>query len=63
MSDSDDIQDALIDNLKTGISEKQIGDRRYRFHSPQEIYDVAKRIAADEQTEDGPFLKVRFRNE
>jgi hypothetical protein len=60
MSDSSDIEDTLVDNLVTGVAEKQIGDRRYRYHSPKEVYEVAKQIAADESTARSPFLKVRF---
>jgi hypothetical protein len=61
MSDSSDIEDTLIDNMVSGVAEKQIGDRRYRYHSPSEVYDIAKKIAADEKANSGgPFLKVRF---
>jgi len=61
MADTDDVKDALINNLAEGIAEKQIGDRRYRYHSPAEVYDVAKKLVADEKSgSGGPFLKVRF---
>ena len=62
MSDSDDIKTALIDNLSEGVAEKQIGDKRYRYHSPKDVYDIMKNIGADEMTEDGPFLKVKFKS-
>lgn len=61
MSDSEDIKDAIVNNLADGIAEKQIGDRRYRYVSPKEAYEVMKEIAADEMVKDGPFLKAKFK--
>lgn len=60
MADSDDILDGLIENLKTGVREKHVGDRGYSFHDPEKLYDLQKRIAADEQDDDGPFLPIRL---
>jgi hypothetical protein len=62
MSDSSDVKDALIDNLKDGIVEKQIGDRRYRYHDPRVVLDAIKQLAADEANaaNASPFLKVHY---
>jgi hypothetical protein len=60
MTDSDDVKEALIDNLKGGVIEKQIGDRRYRFHSPKEMYDVLKQLQADSANFESPFIRVKF---
>lgn len=63
MADSNDVKTTLIDNLVDGVSEKQIGDKRYTYHSPAEVYEVMKQLAADEPASsvNGPFLKVRFK--
>ena len=61
MSDSEEIKDNLIDRLKDGgVKQRTIRDRTTVYSSPKEILDAAKEIAADENSDDGPFLKMRF---
>jgi len=62
MSDSEDVKDSLVDNLKSGVAEKQIGDRRYRYYDPKTMLDVVKALSADETSaaNSSPFLKVHY---
>jgi hypothetical protein len=60
MADSDDIRDAIVDNLVSGVKRKKIGDRETEYHDPKVSYEIAQRIAADEIDDDGPFLRARF---
>jgi hypothetical protein len=60
MADSDDILTSLIENLKDGVKMKSIGDRSYERFDPSKLYELQKKIAADEQDNDGPFLPVRM---
>lgn len=57
-----DIQASLADTLNDGVAQKQLADRNVRFIDPNTIYDLSKKIEADQINTNGPFLKVRFRN-
>ena len=49
MATKDEILEALSDNLKKGVAERQIADRRERYFSPNEVLaaiDAANYISA-----------------
>lgn len=58
MATNDEILEALSDNLKKGVAERQIADRRERYFSPNEVLaaiDAANYINAANSS---PFIKV-----
>lgn len=62
MADSDDITEALVENLKAGgiKSESTADGRRVDYHTPAEIIEAAQLIASSQSSIKGPFRKVRF---
>ena len=59
-SASDDVLDALTKIAISGIDEKSVADRRKKNLDPLKLYDLQRKLAADEQSANGPFVKFRF---
>lgn len=61
MATSEEIRDAVSDDMVYGEAERQLGDRRTRYFTPAERLAAARELAADASTT-GPFVKVGFKS-
>jgi hypothetical protein len=60
MATTDEVKEALVENLLDGVASKKVGDRETAYRDPEKTYNVLKKIEADEVDDDGPFLRVKF---
>jgi hypothetical protein len=60
MATTDEIKEALVENLVSGVASKKVGDRETVYRDPEKTYNVLKKIEADEVDDAGPFLRMKF---
>lgn len=60
-STPDEIRNEASDRIKSGVAERQVGDRRTRYFGPREQLEAAELLAAQQSTT-GPFIKVGLKS-
>lgn len=61
MATSEEIRDAVSEDMVYGEAERQIADRRTRYFTPDERLRAARDLAADTSST-GPFIKVGLKS-
>jgi hypothetical protein len=57
MATDEEIQEAISDRIESGVSDRQIGDRRTSYVDPLKQLEAAEKLAAKRSS---PFIRVGF---